>query len=120
MDELFERIKVLEDENKFLQKEFNDLNDELQEKKMEHIVKEWLPEKEKEESEKKLYEYTQKLNEYKKLIDENFTFPVNQDVNNVTLPATLKNPKFDEKELLNFFKLVNDEKNEFQVKDKKI
>ena len=33
MDELFERIKVLEDENKFLQKEFNDLNDELQEKK---------------------------------------------------------------------------------------
>ena len=110
MDELFERIKVLEDENKFLQKEFNDLNDELQEKKMEHIVKEWLPEKEKEESEKKLYEYTQKLNEYKKLIDENFTFPVNQDVNNVTLPATLKNPKFDEKELLNFFKLVNDEK----------
>ena len=110
MDELFERIKVLEDENKFLQKEFNDLNDELQEKKMEHIVKEWLTEKEKEESEKKLYEYTQKLNEYKKLIDENFTFPVNQDVNNVTLPATLKNPKFDEKELLNFFKLVNDEK----------
>ena len=110
MNELFERIKVLEDENKFLQKEFNDLNDELQEKKMEHIVKEWLPEKEKEESEKKLYEYTQKLNEYKKLIDENFTFPVNQDVNNVTLPATLKNPKFDEKELLNFFKLVNDEK----------
>ena len=110
MDELFERIKVLEDENKFLQKEFNDLNDELQEKKMEHIVKEWLPEKEKEESEKKLYEYTQKLNEYKKLIDENFTFPVNQDVNNVTLPATLKNPKFDEKEFLNFFKLVNDEK----------
>ena len=110
MDELFERIKLLEDENKCLENEFNELDNEYQRKKIEQSVKDWLPDKEKEENEKKLNAYIEKLNAYKKLIDDNFTFPTNPDPNNITLPATLKTKNFDEKELLNFFKLVNDEK----------
>jgi hypothetical protein len=110
MDELFERIKLLEDENKCFENEFNELDNEYQRKKIEQSVKDWLPDKEKEENEKKLNAYIEKLNEYKKLIDDNFTFPTNPDPNNITLPATLKTKNFDEKELLNFFKLVNDEK----------
>ena len=110
MDELFERIKLLEDENKCLENEFNELDNEYQRKKIEQSVKDWLPDKEKEENEKKLNAYIEKLNAYKKLIDDNFTFPTNPDPNNITLPATLKTQNFDEKELLNFFKLVNDEK----------
>ena len=110
MDELFERIKLLEDENKCLENEFNELDNEYQRKKIEQSIKDWLPDKEKEENEKKLNAYIEKLNAYKKLIDDNFTFPTNPDPNNITLPATLKTKNFDEKELLNFFKLVNDEK----------
>ena len=110
MDELFERIKILEDESKILEKEYNDLENELQKKKIEQSTKKWLSDKEKEENQKQLDSYTEKLNNYKKIIDENLTFPVNQDPYNVTSPATLKNPKFDEFEILNFFKLIDDEK----------
>jgi len=110
MDELFERIKILEDESKVLEKEYNDLNNELQLKKIEESTKKWLSDKEKEENQKKIDSYTEQLNKYKKLIDENMTFPQNQDPYNITLPATLKNPKFDEIEILNFFKLLDEEK----------
>ena len=110
MDELFERIKILEEENKILENEYNDLDNQLKLKKTEQFTKQWLSDKEKEENQKKIDEYLKKLNDYKILIDENFTFPVNQDPYNVTLPATLKNPKFNEIEILNFFKLINDEK----------
>ena len=110
MDELFERIKILEEENKILENEYNDLDNQLKLKKTEQFTKQWLSDKEKEENQKKIDEYLKKLNDYKTLIDENFTFPVNQDPYNVTLPATLKNPKFNEIEILNFFKLINDEK----------
>ena len=110
MDELFERIKILEEENKILENEYNDLDNKLKLKKTEQFTKQWLSDKEKEENQKKIDEYLKKLNDYKTLIDENFTFPVNQDPYNVTLPATLKNPKFNEIEILNFFKLINDEK----------
>ena len=110
MDELFERIKILEDESKILEKEYNDLNNELQLKKIEESTKKWLSDKEKEENQKKIDSYTEQLNKYKKLIDENMTFPQNQDPYNITLPATLKNPKFDEIEILNFFKLLDEEK----------
>ena len=110
MDELFERIKILEDENKILEKEYNDLDTELQLKKLERYTKAWLSDKDKAENQKKLDQYTKKLNEYKKLIDENLSFPKDQDPNNVILPATLKNPKFNEIEILNFFRFVNDEK----------
>ena len=110
MDELFERIKILEEENKILENEYNDLDNQLKLKKIEQFTKQWLSDKEKEENQKKIDEYLKKLNDYKTLIDENFTFPVNQDPYNVTLPATLKNPKFNEIEILNFFKLINDEK----------
>ena len=110
MDELFERIKILEEENKMLENEYNDLDNQLKLKKTEQFTKQWLSDKEKEENQKKIDEYLKKLNDYKTLIDENFTFPVNQDPYNVTLPATLKNPKFNEIEILNFFKLINDEK----------
>ena len=110
MDELFERIKILEEENKILENEYNDLDNQLKIKKTEQFTKQWLSDKEKEENQKKIDEYLKKLNDYKTLIDENFTFPVNQDPYNVTLPATLKNPKFNEIEILNFFKLINDEK----------
>ena len=110
MDELFERIKILEEENKILENEYNDLDNQLKIKKTEQFTKQWLSDKEKEENQKKIDEYLKKLNDYKTLIDENFTFPVNKDPYNVTLPATLKNPKFNEIEILNFFKLINDEK----------
>ena len=110
MDELFERIKILEQENKILENEFNSLDNELQIKKAEQFTKKWLSDKDKEENKKKLDEYTKKLNDYKKLIDENLNFPNNPDPNNVTLPATLKNPKFNEIEILNFFKLINEER----------
>ena len=110
MDELFERIKILEEENKILENEYNDLDNQLKLKKTEQFTKQWLSDKEKEENQKKIDEYLKKLNDYKTLIDENFTFPVNQDPYNVTLPVTLKNPKFNEIEILNFFKLINDEK----------
>ena len=110
MDELFERIKILEEENKVLENEYNDLNNQIQKKKTEEIAKQWLSDKEKEVSQKKLDEYTKDLNEYKKLIDENLSFPKNADPNYVTAPATLKNPKFNEIEILNFFKLINEEK----------
>ena len=110
MDELFERIKVLEEENKILENEFNDLNNELEQKKTEQFLKKWLPDKQKEEEDKKLNAYMEKIDKYKKLIDDNISFPTNPDPNNITLPATLKNPKFDEKEIFNFFKLINEEK----------
>ena len=110
MDELFERIKLLEDENKILENEYNELDNQLQQKKAEQFTKAWLSDKEKVENKKKLEDYTKKLNEYKKLIDDNLAFPQNQDPNHVTLPATLKNPKFKEIEILNFFKLINEEK----------
>ena len=111
MDEFFERIKILEEENKYLEKEYLDLDNQLIQKKMEQSVNEWLSPEEKKESEKRLNEYIQKVNDYKKIIDENFDFPVNVDQENINLPATLKNQNFDEKQLLDFFKLINDEKN---------
>ena len=110
MDELFERIKVLEEESTILQNEFNNLDNEFEQKKNDQFLKKWLSDKQKEEEEKKLNAYMEKLNKYKKLIDDNFSFPTNPDPYNITLPATLKNPKFDEKELFNFFKLINEEK----------
>ena len=110
MDELFERIKILEEENKVLENEYNDLNNQIQKKKTEEFTKQWLSDKEKEDIQKKIDEYTKNLNEYKKIIDENLSFPKNIDPNYVTAPATLKNPKFNEIEILNFFKLINEER----------
>ena len=82
----------------------------LNKKKTEQFLKKWLPDKQKEEEDKKLNAYMEKIDKYKKLIDDNISFPTNPDPNNITLPATLKNPKFDEKEIFNFFKLINEEK----------
>lgn len=110
MDELFERIKLLEEESKVLEKENNDLEKELQLKKSEDIVKKWITDKEKEESQKKIDSYIEKVNNYKKLLNQNFSFPFNsEDPNNIS-PAILKNKKFNEIEILNFFKLLNEEK----------
>ena len=53
MDELFERIKILEEENKVLENEYNDLNNQIQKKKTEEFTKQWLSDKEKEDSQKK-------------------------------------------------------------------
>ena len=105
MDELFERIKLLEEENKALQKEYEDLDNELLEKKSEQFLNEWLSEEEKAQNKKKLDEYIQKMNKYKKLIEENIAFPTVQGQ-----PVTIKNKYFNEIEILNFFKLINDEK----------
>ena len=49
MDELFERIKLLEEENKVLEKENSDLNFELQSKKNSELNRAWLSEKEEQE-----------------------------------------------------------------------
>ena len=109
MDELFERIKILEEENKVLENEYNDLNNQIQKKKTEEFTKQWLSDKEKEDNQKKIDEYTKNLNEYKKIIDENLSFPKNIDPNYVTARPT-KNSKFNEIENLNFFKLINEER----------
>ena len=107
MDELFERIRLLEEESKVLEKENNDLDKELQLKKSEDIVKKWITDKEKEESQKKIDSYIEKVNNYKKLLNQNFTFPSNIDK---AKPVKLKNKNFNEMEIFNFFKLLNEEK----------
>ena len=107
MDELFERIRLLEEESKVLEKENNDLDKELLLKKSEDIVKKWITDKEKEENEKKIDSYIEKVNNYKKLLNQNFSFPSNSEE---ASPAKLKNKKFNEIEILNFFKLLNEEK----------
>ena len=119
MDELFERIKLLEEENKVLEKEYNDLDNELMIKRSEQSAKKQLSDKEKEENQKKINEYIEKVNKYKKLFDENLTFPINPDIDNVSLPATLKNQKFDEIEILNFLKLIYEEKRRLSNEKKK-
>jgi len=119
MDELFERIKLLEEENKVLEKEYNDLDNELLIKRSELSAKKWLSDKEKEENQKKINEYIEKVNKYKKLFDENLTFPINPDIDNISLPATLKNQKFDEIEILNFLKLIYEEKRRLSNEKKK-
>lgn len=111
MDELFERIKLLEEESKVLEKESNDLEKELQLKKSEDVVKKWITDKEKEENQKKIDSYIEKVNNYKKLLNQNFSFPSNSDDPNIRAsPAKLKNKKFNEIEILNFFKILNEEK----------
>lgn len=111
MDELFERIKLLEEESKVLEKENNDLEKELQLKKSEDEVKKWITDKEKEENQKKIDSYIEKVNNYKKLLNQNFSFPSNSDDQNIgASPAKLKNKKFNEVEILNFFKILNEEK----------
>jgi len=111
MDELFERIKLLEEESKVLEKENNDLEKELQLKKSEDVVKKWITDKEKEENQKKIDSYIEKVNNYKKLLNQNFSFPSNSDNPNIRAsPAKLKNKKFNEIEILNFFKILNEEK----------
>ena len=75
MDELFERIKILEEENKLLEKEYANLDNELNKKKAEVSAKNFLTEKEKEESEKKNAIFLEKFNKLNKLIEENYIFP---------------------------------------------
>lgn len=107
MDELFQRIALLEEESKVLEKENNDLDKELQLKKSDDIAKKWITDKEKEESQKKIDSYIEKVNNYKKLLNKNFSFPSNSDE---ASPAKLKNKNFNEIEILNFIKLLNEEK----------
>ena len=114
MDELFERIKILEEETKVLEKEYSDLDNEVQNKKVAKTSKRWLSDQEKEENQKKIDEYNQKLDNYKKMMDENLNFPTAE-----MSPVTLKNPKFDESEILNFLKLVNDEHKRLTYERKK-
>ena len=114
MDELFERIKILEEEAKVLEKEYCDLDNEVQNKKVAKTSKRWLSDQEKEENQKKIDEYNQKLDNYKKMMDENLNFPTAE-----MSPVTLKNPKFDESEILNFLKLVNDEHKRLTYERKK-
>lgn len=114
MDELFERIKILEEETKVLEKEYSDLDNEVQNKKVETTSKRWLTDQEKAENQKKVDEYNQKLDNYKKMMDENLNFPSAE-----TAAVTLKNPKFDESEILGFLKLVNEEHKRLTYERKK-
>ena len=105
MDELFERIKILEQENKTLQNEYNNLDKELNQKKAELSSKNFLSEEEKKESEKKNEIFLEKFNKLNKLLEDNLIFP---EGDNVT--PTLKNKNFDETEIMNYFQLLNKEK----------
>ena len=110
MDELFERIKLLEEENKVLEKENSDLNFELQSKKNSELNRAWLSEKEEQELNNRKEIFQKKMNEYKELFEKSLNFPNSSDPNAPTEPATIKDPKFDELEILNFFKLISEEK----------
>ena len=107
IDELSERIKILEEENKSLQKEYDDLDNEFLQKKSEQLLSSWLSEDEKVSNQKKLEEYNEKINKYKKIIDEYTSFPTYQLQSSSN---TLKKPKYNEIEILNIFKLINGEK----------
>ena len=104
MDELFERIKKLEEENKQLEKEYNDLDNELNQKKAEIDSRNFLSEKEKNESDQKNKIFLEKFNEINKAIEENFIFPENENA----VPI-LKNPNFDEIQIMNYLQLLSDE-----------
>ena len=105
MDDLFERIKVLEEENKLLEKEYNNLDSELAQKKAELSSKNFLTEQEKVENDKKNAIFLEKFNALNKLIDENYTFPEGENA----VPI-LKNKNFDETEIMNYLQLLGDEK----------
>ena len=61
MDELFERIKVLEEENKILEQEYTSIDNELNKKKAELSAKNFLTDKEKAEIEKKMLFFSKSL-----------------------------------------------------------
>ena len=105
MDDLFERIKVLEEENKLLEKENNNLDNELNKKKAELSSKSFLTEKEKLETEEKNKIFLEKFNALNKLIDENYIFPEGENA-----APILKNKNFDETEIMNYLQLLGDEK----------
>ena len=105
MDELFERIKILEEENKLLEKEYANLDNELNKKKAEVSAKNFLTEKEKEESEKKNAIFLEKFNKLNKLIEENYIFPEGENA-----APILKNQNFDETEIMNYLQLLSDER----------
>ena len=105
MDELFERIKILEQENKALQNEYNNLDKELIQKKAELSSKNFLSEEEKKESEKKNEIFLEKFTKLNNLLEENLIFPEGDNVS-----PTLKNKDFDETEIMNYFQLLNEEK----------
>ena len=105
MDDLFERIKVLEEENKLLEKEYNNLDNELAQKKAELSSKSFLTEQEKLENDKKNEIFLEKFNTLNKLIDENYIFPEGENA-----APILKNKNFDETEIMNYLQLLGDEK----------
>ena len=105
MDELFERIKVLEEENKILEKECASLDNELNQKKAEMSAKNFLTEKEKADIEKKNAIFLEKFNKLNAVIKENYIFPEGENASPI-----LKNPNFDETELMNYLQLLSDEK----------
>ena len=105
MDDLFERIKVLEEENKLLEKEYNNLDNELAQKKAELSSKSFLTEQEKLENDKKNAIFLEKFNTLNKLIDENYIFPEGENA-----APILKNKNFDETEIMNYLQLLGDEK----------
>ena len=105
MDELFERIKLLEEENKLLEKEYTNLDNELAQKKAEISARDFLSEKEQQDFEKNNSIFLEKFNKLNKLIEENYIFPEGENT-----PPILKNPNFDEAELMNYLQLISDEK----------
>ena len=105
MDELFERIKLLEEENKLLEKEYTNLDNKLAQKKAEMSARDFLSEKEQQDFEKKNSIFLEKFNKLNKLIEENYIFPEGENT-----PPILKNPNFDEAELMNYLQLISDEK----------
>lgn len=105
MDELFERIKVLEEENKILEQEYKNIDNELNKKKAELSAKNFLTDKEKAEIEKKNAIFLEKFNKLNKVIEENYIFPEGENA-----APILKNPNFDETELMSYLQLLSDEK----------
>ena len=105
MDELFERIKILEEENKLLEKEYQNLDNELNQKKAEMSARNFLTEKEQADFEKKNSIFLEKFNKLNKLIEENYIFPEGDNAS-----PMLKNPNFDETELMNYLQLISEEK----------
>ena len=72
---IINKLNLLEEENKILEKECASLDNELNQKKAEMSAKNFLTEKEKADIEKKNAIFLEKFNKLNAVIKENYIFP---------------------------------------------
>lgn len=107
IDKLFEKFKILEEENKILEKEEKELDYKLITKENSQLSKLWLDEKGDIQCKREKERTTKEICRYKKMLEENIRYT---EKANTIEPITISNTKFDEINIINFFKLLNQEK----------